>query len=539
MAALRGKFPHDNRLMYASGFVILLKCCVASEPTREMQKEKEHSMERDECVHWNDHKERDGQTDEVVASRQGTRRSYKRILIIGAVLLMGIAAAWTALLSDGSADGTVQGIAGDREERILILGIDRREGDTGRSDTMMLLTIDQAAKRATLLSLPRDTRVEIQGFGYDKLNAAYAYGGKALAKETVEQLIDAPIRRTMLIDVHAFGRIIDALGGVDLEVEKRMYYEDPWDDDGGLVIDIYPGMQHLDGKTAIGYVRYRDEEGDIGRIMRQQRFIKALLQAVATPATLARLPDIFGTISSIIETDLSTAEMLELFSLIGDVRERGLAAETVPGRPYWHDGVSYWVPDILALRQMLAKDAGVELKGAFLLRAEAMADKYMADLPREDGDPLMGKEKGADDAQFAAKDGETKDGERAAASEDGKPTETGDLSKKERSAPIRPEDITVTIINSSGITGAGARVGAILEAKGFRIGEVMTGRVSDRAQTTIMAEQRTVVLFYGMPFPCIIMDGAEQNEAIVNIGVDFQKYFANEGMEMERGGSEA
>lgn len=471
------------------------------------------------------------------AQRSVRKRSYKRVLILGAVLMIGIAAAMAAMFLEGEEDAPAQRIVGDREERILILGIDRREGDTGRSDTMMVLTIDKEARKATLLSLPRDTRVEIQGFGYDKLNAAYAYGGKSLVKETVEQLLDVPIRRTLLIDVHAFQRIIDALGGVELEVEKRMYYEDPWDDDGGLVIDIRPGLQRLDGETAIGYVRYRDEEGDIGRIMRQQRFIKALLNAVATPATIAKLPAIFTELSSVIETDISTAEALELFPLIQDIRENGLSAEMAPGRPYWHGGVSYWVPDILALREMVAADAGVELKGELLLRAEAMVDKYMSDLPREDGDPLAEKAKAAEGDTLAPQDGKAKDGDAGAEDEDAAASaETDKLSPRGRPVPALPEDITVTIINSSGITGAGARTAALLEAKGFRIGEVGTGATSDRAQTTIMAEQRTIVLFYGMPFPCIIMEGAEKNEAIVNIGADFKRYFAGEGLETKKDG---
>ncbi|BEU88781.1 LCP family protein [Selenomonas sp. TAMA-11512] len=464
--------------------------------------------------------------------RRPVKRSYKRVILLGIVLLAGVIAAAAALFMEQEENVTDKKIVGSQEERILVLGVDRREGDAGRSDTMMVLTVDKAARKASLLSLPRDTRVEIQGFGYDKLNAAYAHGGKTLAKETVENLLDAPIQRMLIIDVHAFQRIIDTLGGVELDVEKRMYYEDPWDDNGGLVIDIEPGFQHLDGETAIGYVRYRDEEGDIGRIMRQQRFIAAMLNSIATPATIAKLPDIFRELSSVIDTDITTAEAIELFPLIQDIRQNGLTAEMAPGRPYWHDGVSYWVPDILALREMVAKDSGVELKGELLLRAEALVDKYMAELPREDGDPLMEKAKASAEASNDEKDGEAKDGETDGESAE---SEENDLSPKGRIVPVLPEDITVTIINSSGITGAGARTAALLEAKGFKIGDVTTGRMSDRAQTTIMAEQRSIVLFYGMPFPCIIMEGADKNEAVVNIGVDFKKYFANEGLETKRG----
>ena len=101
-----------------------------------------------------------------------------------------------------------------------------------------------------------------------------------------------PVDYYVIIDIRAFERIIDALDGIDIDVEKRMYYEDPWDDDGGLVIDIYPGMQHMTGRKAIQYVRYRDMEGDIGRIRRQQKFMRAVLEKAASPGILPKLPQI-------------------------------------------------------------------------------------------------------------------------------------------------------------------------------------------------------------------------------------------------------
>ena len=112
---------------------------------------------------------------------------------------------------------------------------------------------------------------------YDKINHAYAYGGHELTQKVVESFLNVPINYYVLIDIQAFEKIIDAVGGVDIDVEKRMYYEDPWDDNGGLVIDLQPGLQHLNGKTAIQYVRYRDGEGDIGRINLSKKFMKAFL----------------------------------------------------------------------------------------------------------------------------------------------------------------------------------------------------------------------------------------------------------------------
>lgn len=93
--------------------------------------------------------------------------------------------------------------------------------------------------------------MKIKGHGYDKINAAYAYGDRKLSQQTVEGLLGIKIDHYIVIDIHGFTKIIDALGGVDIDVEKRMYYEDPWDDDGGLYIDLQPGMQHMDGKRPL------------------------------------------------------------------------------------------------------------------------------------------------------------------------------------------------------------------------------------------------------------------------------------------------
>jgi len=131
---------------------------------------------------------------------------------------------------------------------------------------MFVATIDEATKSVSLLSVPRDTRVKIPGHGWDKINHAYANGGSQLSQKAVENLLGIPIDYYVTIDFAGFYKIVDAVGGVDVDVEKRMYYEDPYDE---LVIDIQPGMQHMNGKTAIQYVRYRDSEGDIGRIERQ------------------------------------------------------------------------------------------------------------------------------------------------------------------------------------------------------------------------------------------------------------------------------
>ena len=447
------------------------------------------------------------------------KRSYRRIGILVAVLLIAAVAAAAAHFFGGglvrrtTADGM---IAGSSEIHVMILGVDERKDDVGRSDTLMVATVDPEKGTASLLSIPRDTRVAIEGAGYDKINAAYAYGGYALTKKTLEQLLDVPMDYYILIDVHAFERIIDALDGIDIDVEKRMYYEDPWDDDGGLVIDIYPGMQHMTGEKAIEYVRYRDMEGDIGRIRRQQRFMRAVLQKVTTPEIFAKLPEIIDEVMKSVKTDLGASDMLRFLQVMKKVQEQGLSAEMAPGNPAWYKGVSYWIPDIVELRRLAARAAGVPFAGKVEERAESYAAKYKEAMPAG----FRFDDEGTQDAAKADKDAPT-------SNKDAAQTGEGAAQQKEKAPesakPPAPGKVAVTVVNSSGITGAGAEVAAILQAKGFTVRSVETGSTSDRAQTTITAGGRSVDLFYGMPFPCILMEGGAKDEALVNIGRDYVK----------------
>ncbi len=264
---------------------------------------------------------------------------------------------------------------------IMIMGVDEREDDRGRSDTLMIATLDPLKDKAALLSIPRDTRVEISGYGYDKINAAYAYGGEKLTQDTVEDFLGLDIDHYIIINTHAFVKIIDAIGGIDIHVEKRMYYEDPWDDDGGLIIDLKPGLQHMDGKTAVTYVRYRDEEGDIGRIKRQQTFMRACVDQVTSPSIIPRLPSVIREISDSIKTDLSIRQLLEFAGTLKEAQKNSMSAEMVPGRPMYIEGISYWIPDIEELRVAIAENLGVTISSRMRMNFERAARKYEESIP--------------------------------------------------------------------------------------------------------------------------------------------------------------
>jgi LCP family protein required for cell wall assembly len=264
---------------------------------------------------------------------------------------------------------------------IMIMGVDSRADDVGRSDTLMVATIDPKKDQASLLSIPRDTRVKIKNHGFDKINHAYAFGGHELTKDTVENFLGVTLDHYIIIDTHAFQRIIDTIGGIDIDVEKRMYYEDPWDDDGGLVINLQPGMQHMDGKTAITYVRYRDEEGDLGRIHRQQNFMKAIFDKIASPSIIMKIPSIIKEISNSIKTDMSIRQMIEFAGTIKESQKNGLKTDMVPGRPLYIDEISYWIPNIKELRQTLAHALDLTMNMSMTTAMERQILEYENSIP--------------------------------------------------------------------------------------------------------------------------------------------------------------
>ena len=429
------------------------------------------------------------------------KRSYKRvkwilgILLILIVVFLGVMAASHQKARRSAGAG--MGDANDQIMHIMIMGVDSRADDVGRSDTLMVTAVDMDQGKAALLSVPRDTRVAIEGHGFDKINHAYAYGGHELSRQAVEQLLGVPMDHYIIIDIKSFERIIDAIGGVDINVEKRMHYEDPWDDDGGLVIDLYPGEQHMDGKKAIQYVRYRDGEGDIGRIGRQQKFMKAVLAKMITPEMVLRLPKLVDEISSALKTDMSVTELLDFAKLMKSVHDNGLTAQMVPGQPAYIKDVSYWIPDITDLRELLLSELGHTISDEAEAKAQADEDEYMKSLPK--GLKLLAESKSS---------GKLKDDNAA------------DDSKES----LKPNEISVMVINDSGINGAGADVAGILQRKGFIISGVETGKTSSRQQTAITTAARNTDVFYGMPFNCVIMDGGGSNQAVVHIGKDYKKH---------------
>ncbi|MDY9921956.1 MAG: LCP family protein [Synergistota bacterium] len=234
---------------------------------------------------------------------------------------------------------------------ILIMGEDDVEGSR-RSDTVLFATIDIDDKNMRILSLPRDTRVQIPGHGVQKLNHAFAYGGPDLLKATVEKYLGQPILYYVIIDYVSFPAVVDILGGVEIDVQKRMRYVDRA---GKLDINIQPGLQVMDGKTALHYVRFRmDALGDIGRVHRQQQFIKALLKKVYDPRILVKIPELTAQTMKLFKTDMSPALSIQLAGFAQNElgRER-IFFSTLHGQAATVNNLSYWVGDTKAANEFL------------------------------------------------------------------------------------------------------------------------------------------------------------------------------------------
>ena len=325
------------------------------------------------------------QNSTIPPRRKNKKRFWPYLAVFFAFVLAAVAGAMFAsssLLDKPLETAAEEGMLTAKDKStIMIMGVDERGDDVGRSDTLMIATLDPKKDQAALLSVPRDTRVKIKGHGYDKINAAYAYGGHNLTKGTVESFLGVPMDHYVIINIQAFQRIIDAIGGIDIDVEKRMYYEDPWDDDGGLVINLQPGMQHMDGKTAITYVRFRDEEGDIGRIGRQQKFMKAVMEKITSPAIITKLPSVIKEVMSSVKTDLSFRQLLEFAGTLKEAQKNGLKTDMVPGRPLYIEGISYWIPDITKLRQTLADTLDISMSSSMRSAMEKQSREYESSIP--------------------------------------------------------------------------------------------------------------------------------------------------------------
>ncbi|MBD2106630.1 MULTISPECIES: LCP family protein [unclassified Nodosilinea] len=214
----------------------------------------------------------------------------------------------------------------------------------GLSDSMLLLRFNPQTEQMVVLSLPRDTRTYVRG-RLTKLNEANRDGGPALAAESVSDLLGGvAVDRYVRINVQGVEKLIDALGGVTVNVPADMKYQD---DSQHLYINLKAGEQKLNGNQALQFLRFRyDSQGDIGRIQRQQMFMRALAEQALNPATIARLPKILSVIQENVDTNLSVEELLALVGYGAQINRSNVQMLMLPGNfsSPQEFAASYWIP---------------------------------------------------------------------------------------------------------------------------------------------------------------------------------------------------
>ncbi len=267
-------------------------------------------------------------------------------LTVVLVFFAGIMHKWffgvaAAPLGANWTEGTIEtgGEAHIGNINVLVLGVDSVDG-THRADTIFVLGINPTKNRVSMLSVPRDTRVLINGRAR-KINEILPRYGIEVLSTLIEDLLHIQISRYVEVSFQSFVNVVDILGGIEIDIEKAMHYDDNW---GKVHIHFNAGKNHLDGRQALNYVRFRaDAAADLGRIKRQQKFIKVLLEKVMTPGIVVKLPQIVSQVFKHIQTDFSLAEIIALIKAFSGTKIE-FRNNSLPGEARYVDKISYFMP---------------------------------------------------------------------------------------------------------------------------------------------------------------------------------------------------
>ena len=258
---------------------------------------------------------------------------------------------------------------------ILLIGSDKSKipGDTGRSDTQILVRLDPDTKSISMFSVPRDLRVLIPDHGYDKMNTAYSYGGPPLAVKTFTELTGLPINHFVEVNFAGFWHVVNILGGVYVPIDHRYYVPESADYKS---IDISPGYQLLRGHDALDFVRYRhDQLGDFTRMQRQQLFLKEMQrQSTRWSGDWTKVISLIKAITTETTSDIDSLKRLQpLVELIFQVDTSKVYTVHLEGSTPMIDGISYVVPTQAEIDQAVAEftqpiQAPVTVKGLKLTK---------------------------------------------------------------------------------------------------------------------------------------------------------------------------
>ena len=234
-----------------------------------------------------------------------------------------------------------------QKQNILIVGVDSNGENTDkfagtRSDTIILVNLDPANHSINAISIPRDSKVYLAGdHGVQKINAAHALGGIELTIKTIEETLGVNINKYVVVNNEGVKKLVDALGGIPIYIEKDMHYHDYA---GKLHISLNKGLHVLNGDQVEGYLRFRkDGLGDIGRTSRQQWFVKSLLEKLQSPTVIPKIPEVLNIASVYVKTNLSLYEMSHIAAALRSINMNDVEFATLPGAPSKKGYISYWI----------------------------------------------------------------------------------------------------------------------------------------------------------------------------------------------------
>ncbi len=250
----------------------------------------------------------------------------------------------------------------NKKKTVLVLGCDEILQKTeykghpvwkGRSDTILVVCCDPLKNSLNILSIPRDTKIRVPHFGLQKMNFLNSIAGPIFTKRALEKMLKISIDNTIVVNVKGLNEIIDEIGGITIDVPQKMQYTDY---SAMLYIDLKPGKQILNGDQAIGFVRFRhDVLGDIGRIQRQQLFIRSAIKKLWDPVTFTKIPQLSTIYKKSVLTDMKTKDIIRLANFIRNVPKSKQKIAMLPGEFGSEDGVSYWVADQYETRKIVKR----------------------------------------------------------------------------------------------------------------------------------------------------------------------------------------
>ncbi len=249
------------------------------------------------------------------------------------------------------------------KQNILVLGLDEvfpnlKEVNQealwkGRSDTILILSCNPLKNTLNILNIPRDTKIKIPSHGYEKINYLNPVGGPYYTKKYIEKFLRIKIDHFVIINLHGLNKIIDEIGGIVIDVPQRMHYNDRA---GRLYINLFPGKQTLNGEQTIGFLRFRhDNLGDIGRIQRQQAFIRSLSEKMLDPVIFTKLPQLISIYKKTILTDLTPRDIIKIANFVRNVPSRNQNIVILPGEFGSRKNISYWIPNYKEINAVINK----------------------------------------------------------------------------------------------------------------------------------------------------------------------------------------